>query len=145
MYSLLENAYTRVNPLELFDRVLGGLEDEHEIKVLCNLMVTRLMVLDPDETSRHLDTISDRYRAILSFKPKENAVKQEIEKAAEASRGVLKVSVLLNNAFPPATASAAAAMTNVQGQAWRAYWDWICKEFKSQLASIENDVKGQAA
>ncbi len=121
--------------------MIGGIEDEHEIKVLCNLMVAKLIVLDPDETSRHLDAIADRYRTILSFKPKDNSVKQEIEKAAEASKGVLKVSVLLHNAFPVASSAA----TNVQGQAWKAYWEWVGKEFKSQLTSMENEVKGQTA
>ena len=130
-----------MNPLDLFDRVVAGLEDEHEIKVLCNLMITKLIILDPDETSRRLDAIADRYRTILSFKPKENAVKQEIEKAAEASKGVLKVSVLLHNAFP-ATENAPA---NVQGQAWKLYWDWVGKEYKSQLGAVESEVKSQAA
>ena len=137
----MEHAYTRMNPLDLFDRVVAGIEDEHEIKVLCNLMVTKLIVLDPDETCRRLDAIADRYRAILSFKPKDNAVKQEIEKAAEASKGVLKVSILLNNAFP----AAAGANTNVQGQAWRGYWEWLCKDFKLQVASMESEAKSQAA
>ncbi|KAL6721718.1 hypothetical protein ACLMJK_000823 [Lecanora helva] len=141
LYSLMEHAYTRINPRDVFDRVIAGIEDVHEIKVLCNLMVTKLIVLDPDETYRRLDHIADRYRAILSSKPSENAVKQEVEKAAEASKGVLKVSILLHNAFPAASASSA----TVQGQAWKGYWEWISKEFKNQLASVENEVKVQTA
>lgn len=136
----MENAYTRINPLDLFDRVIAGIEDEHEIKVLCNLMITKLIVLDPDETSRRLDTIANGFRTILAFKPKDNSVKQEIEKAAEASKGVLKVTVLLHNAFP----AASSATTNVQGQAWKGYWEWVGKEFKAQLTAMENEVKSQA-
>lgn len=137
----MENAYTRINPLDLFDRVIAGVEDEHEIKVLCNVMLAKLIVLDPDETSRRLDAIADRFRAILAFKPKDNSVKQEIEKAAEASKGVLKVSVLLHNAFPSASGPSA----SVQGQAWKGYWEWVGKEFKSQVTAMENEVKSQAA
>lgn len=137
----MENAYTRINPLDLFDRVIAGVEDEHEIKVLCNVMLTKLIVLDPDETSRRLDAIADRFRAILAFKPKDTSVKQEIEKAAEASKGVLKVSVLLHNAFP----AASGASSSVQGQAWRGYWEWVVKELKPQLTAMENEVKSQAA
>ena len=136
----MENAYTRINPLDLVDRVIAGIEDEHEIKVLCNLMLAKLIVLDPEETARRLDAIAERFRAILAFKPKENAVKQEVEKAAEASKGVLKVTVLLHNAFP----AASSASTNVQGQAWKGYWEWIGKEFKPQLLAMENEVKSQA-
>ena len=139
----MENAYTRINALDLFDRVIAGVEDEHEIKVLCNLMLTKLILLDPEETVRRLDAIAERFRAILAFKPKENSVKQEIEKAAEASKGVLKVTVLLHNAFPAASATATAA--NVQGQAWKGYWEWVGKEFKPQVTAVENEVKSQAA
>lgn len=137
----MENAYTRINPLDLFDRVIAGVEDEHEIKVLCNLMLTKLIVLDPEEMVRRLDAIAERFRAILAFKPKENSVKQEMEKAAEASKGVLKVTVLLHNAFPAASTTAA----NVQGQAWKGYWEWVGKEFKPQLMAVENEIKSQAA
>lgn len=137
----MENAYTRINPLDLFDRVIAGVEDEHEIKVLCNLMLTKLIVLDPEEMVRRLDAIAERFRAILAFKPKENSVKQEMEKAAEASRGVLKVTVLLHNAFPAASTTTA----NVQGQAWKGYWEWVGKEFKPQFTAVENEVKSQAA
>ena len=137
----MENAYTRINPLDLFDRVIAGVEDEHEIKILCNLMLTKLILLDPEEMMRRLDAIAERFRAILAFKPKENAVKQEIEKAAEATKGALKVTVLLHNAFPSASATA----VNVQGQAWKGYWEWTIKEFKPQLTAVENEVKSQAA
>jgi len=137
----MENAYTRINPLDLFDRVIAGVEDEHEIKVLCNVMLTKLIVLDPDETLRRIDAIAERFRTILAWKAKDTSVKQEMEKAAEASKGVLKVSVLLHNAFP----AASGASTSVQGQVWKGYWEWVGKEFKSQLTAMENEVKNQAA
>ena len=133
----MENAYPRVNTLDLFDRVIAGIDDEHEIKVLCNLMVTKLVMLDPEETARRLDPIAERFRVILAFKPKENSVKQEVEKATEASRGALKVTVLLHNAFPGASGST----NNVQGLAWRQYLEWVNKDFKSQFVSMENEVK----
>ena len=137
----MENAYTRISPVELFDRVIAGVGDEHEIRVLCNLMLTKLIVLDPEEMIRRLDDIAERFRVILAFKPKENSVKQEIEKAAEASKGVLKVTVLLENAFPAASATAA----NLQVQAWKGYREWVGKDFKSSLIEMESEIKNQAA
>lgn len=136
----MEGAYTRVNPADLFDRVVAGLEDEHEIKVLCNLMLTKLIALDPEESVQHLDAVADRFRVILAFKPKDNAVKQEVEKAHEASKGVLKVTVLLHNAFPSASSNA----TNVHGQAWKAYWESVVKEFRTQLSAMEQEIKNEA-
>jgi len=134
------NAYSRLNSIDLFDRVIAGLEDEHEIKMLCLLMVTKLITIDPEETQRHLDPLADRFRLVLSFKPKENSVKQEVEKAAEASKATIKVTVRLSIAFP----AASMASTNVQGQNWKGYWEWLGKEFKSSLASMEHEVKSQA-
>ncbi len=136
----MESAYTRINPLELFDRAIAGLEDEHEIRVLCNLMLTKLIVLDPEEMIRRLDSIAGRFRVVLSFKPKENAVKQEVEKANEASKGVLKVTVLLNNAFP----AVASSSTNLQGQDWKTYIEWVAKDFRAQFHAMEQEVKDQA-
>ncbi|KAL9612481.1 MAG: hypothetical protein Q9167_002912 [Letrouitia subvulpina] len=141
LYSLMDSAYSRINSSSLFDRIIDGLNDEHEIKVLCNLMLTKLIGIDPDETARHLDPISDRYRTILSFKPKENAVKQEVEKLNEANKGVLKVTLLLQEALAATTSSVSSA----QGQAWKGYWDWVGKEFRTQLASAEQELKNQAA
>lgn len=137
----MQGAFSRMNPFDLYDRILAGLEDEHDIKVLCNLMVTKLIILDPEETVRRLDSIAERYRTILAFKPKDNAVKQEVEKAQEASRGVLRVTVMLHNAFPTAVGPAVSA----HGQAWKGYWEWVCKDFKAQLQSMEQEVKSQAA
>ncbi len=102
-------------------------------------MLTKLIVLDPEETMRRLDAIAERFRIILSFKPKENAVKQEIEKAQEASKGVLRVSVQLNNAFPAAIGPAASG----QNQTWRSYWEWVKKDYSSQIHSIEQEVRNQ--
>lgn len=144
LYALMENAYTRINPLDLFDRVIAGLDDEHEIRMLCNLMLTKLIVLDPDETARRLDPIAERFRVILSFKAKDNTVKQDIEKAAEASKGALKVTVLLHNAFPAAAGPSGVVSTSLQGQAWKGYWDMVGKDFRSQVMAMESEVKSQA-
>lgn len=135
------SVYGRLNAADLFDRVIAGLEDEHDIKMLCLLMVTKLIALDPEETNRHLDALGDRLRVILSFKPKENSVKQEVEKASEASKAALKVSVRLNNIVP----GASNVTNNVQGQQWKGYWEWLGKEFKSPLSAMEHEVKSQAA
>ncbi|KAL9000054.1 MAG: hypothetical protein Q9188_005766 [Gyalolechia gomerana] len=141
LYTLMEAAYSRISPVDLFDRIIAGLGDEHEIKVLSNLMLTKLVHIDPEETGRHLDAIAERYRSILAFKPKENAVKQEVEKLNEANKGVLKVTQLLQNILP----SNASAANNLQGEKWKGYWDWVGKDFKSQLAGVEQELRSQAA
>lgn len=131
LYSLMETSFSRINVLDFYDRIIAGLSDEHDIRALCNLMLTKLVVLDVDETSRRLDAIADCFRTILSTKLKDTAVKQEVEKQDEASKGVLRVTLLLHNAIPGA--SSTMGIASGQHQTWRTYWEWVEKDFEPQL------------
>lgn len=133
-------AYARMNHLDLFDRVIAGLRDEHDVRMLSMLMLTKLMHLDPDETARHLDTLAGPFQEITSTKLKENAVKQEVEKLQEAVKDVLIVTVRLQSRFPQVSIPTAG---NPQGQAWRAYIEYLKKDFASQLQNAEAEVKIQ--
>ena len=135
----MEHAYSRISTLDLFDRVVDGLEDEHEIKILCNLMLTKLISLDPDEARRRLDPIAERFRKVLSFKPKENAVKQELEKFEESKRGAIKVTIALNAAFPVARHSAIA-----QSQPWTTYYEWVEKEHRALWSALVDESKAES-
>lgn len=137
----MEGAYSRISPTDLFGRIMAGLEDEHEIKVLSNLMLNKLVYIDPEETGRHLDSIAERYRSILAFKPKENAVKQEVEKLQEANRGVLKVTLLLQEVLLAKNSTG----SSVQSEKWKGYWDWTKEGFRSQLTGLEQELRSQTA
>lgn len=95
-------------------------------------MTAKFALLAPEETQRHLDQLSERYTTVLSFKPKENAVKQELEKAQEASLGILKVTRDLSKAFPGAEASA-------DHHKWKSYMEWVRKNFSAQLRNLETE------
>ena len=136
----MKHAFARISTLDLFDRVVAGIEDEHEIKVLCNIMLIELITLDSEETQRRLDAIAEAFKRVLNYKPKDNAVKQEIEKVEEARKGVMKVSVALNGAFSNTTASAVTG----QGQIWAQFWEWLWKENRAQLANLEAELRAQA-
>lgn len=133
LYACLDTAFSRINVTEFFDRILAGIDDEQDIRTICNLMTAKLIHLAPEETQRQLDALSDHYRAVLSFKPKENAVKQELEKAQEASLGVLKISRDLDKAFP-------IAETSSEHHKWKAYMEWIRKTFGPQLRNLEAEA-----
>lgn len=130
LYACLDLGTSRINISEFYDRILAGVADEQDIRIICNLMTSKLITLAPDETQRRLDSLSEKYRAILSFKPKDSAVKQEIEKAQEASLGVLKISRELDRAFPAAGASG-------EHPGWKSFMEWVRKEFGSYLRSID--------
>ncbi|TVY85066.1 Cullin-associated NEDD8-dissociated protein 1,C-terminal part [Lachnellula suecica] len=137
LYSLMETAFSRINTLDFYDRIVAGLADEHDIRALCNLMLAKLVVLDPDETARRLDAIAGCFRAILSTKLKDTAVKQEIEKQEEASKSVLRTTLLLHSAIPGA--SSGMGVQGSQHQVWRGYWEWVEKDFESQLRGLREE------
>lgn len=95
-------------------------------------MISKLIVLAPEETRDHLNALSAPLRKVLSIKPKENAVKQELEKAQGASLGVLKITRELQKAFPTAEASG-------DQRAWKLYVEWVGKEFTPLIRSLAND------
>jgi cullin-associated NEDD8-dissociated protein 1 len=132
LYASLDTAFSVTHVSEFFDRILAGLEDEQDIRTICNLMTSKLIPIAPEETQRYLDQLSERYSAVLSFKPKDNAVKQELEKAQEASMGVLKVTRELSKAFPNAEVSG-------DHHKWKAYMEWVRKTFATQLKSLETE------
>ncbi|KAJ0292862.1 hypothetical protein CBS470a_002434 [Colletotrichum nupharicola] len=145
LYALMETAFSRINNIDFYDRVVAGLKDDNDIRSLCNLMVSKLIVLDPDETARRLDTIAEAYRAILSTKLKDGAVKQDVEKQEEANKSVLRVTLLLGDRHKNNKAGSGNAVANANAgggsQVWNAYWEWVNKEFQASLRSLREESK----
>jgi cullin-associated NEDD8-dissociated protein 1 len=136
----MEVAFSRISNIDFYDRVVAGLKDENDIRQLCNLMVTKLIVIDPDETIRRLNPIAEAYRSVLSVKLKDNAVKQEIEKQEEANKGVLRVTLLLGEKMKALTGNAGAQASHVGAAGvWSTYWDWVGKEFVKQLKNLRDE------
>ncbi|KAL4923904.1 putative cullin binding protein CanA [Aspergillus undulatus] len=132
LYAALDTSFTLSHLPELYNRILAGIDDEQDIRTICNLMTSKLITLAPEETQRQLDALSERYTTILSFKPKENAVKQELEKAQEASTGILKTTRELSKAFP-------VAETSGDRHKWKTYMEWVRAQFGTQLSNLENE------
>ncbi|EAT82606.1 hypothetical protein HBH56_112290 [Parastagonospora nodorum] len=143
LYALLETSFSRLSPIEVsefFDRIVAGITDEHDIRILCNLMLTKLMVVAPDQVHARLDSIADNFRAVLTIKPKENAVKQEVEKIQEGAKGVLKTSVTLNKQMGT-EGVVSTTQDDPQLRVWTNYWDWVSKEHAAGLKSVTDDLK----
>ncbi|OTB01774.1 hypothetical protein M426DRAFT_323257 [Hypoxylon sp. CI-4A] len=152
LYALMETAFSRVSSLEFYDRIIAGLNDENDIRSLCNLMLSKLIVTDPEETTRRLDTVAECYRKTLSTKLRDGAVKQEVEKQEEAIKSVLRVTLLLvektKTTLPGAGGSAsgqAQAQQSTQNPVWQQYWEWVNKDFDRQLKAIQNEGKEVAS
>jgi cullin-associated NEDD8-dissociated protein 1 len=132
----METSFSRINTVSFFDRVIAGLKDDHDIRSLCNLMVSKLIDIDPDETGRRLDAIAEAYRGVLSAKLKDNAVRQDVEKQEEANKSVLRVTLLLGDKMKGSNAGAAGG-----GAIWSSYWDWVNKDFDKQLKGLRDETK----
>jgi cullin-associated NEDD8-dissociated protein 1 len=149
LYALMETAFSRVSIIDLYDRIVAGLTDDNDIRALCNLMVSKLVYLDADETTRRLDSIAEGFRKTLSHKLKENAVKQEIEKQDEANKAVLRLTLLLGDKLNKAAlnttggvaAGPAAGGAAGSSQVWTSYWEWVNRDFASQLKVIRDESK----
>ncbi|KAH7033640.1 TATA-binding protein interacting [Microdochium trichocladiopsis] len=143
LYALMETAFSRIASLEFYNRVIAGLSDDNDIRALCNLMLSKLIVIDPEETTRRLDTIAECYRKTLSTKLKDGAVKQEVEKQEEANKSVLRLSLLLAEKTKTTLPSSGTGgvVQNTQNAVWQSYWEWINKDFDRQLKMLRDESR----
>ncbi|KAJ3052397.1 Cullin-associated NEDD8-dissociated protein 1 [Rhizophlyctis rosea] len=96
MSTLLETCSARLDLSEFLARVVLGLKDPaSEIKTLAYLMLQRLVQVGPSVVTQHLDSTVEPLRTAVLAKPKQNAVKQEIEKNAELVRSAARTVVVL--------------------------------------------------
>ncbi|GAB1314426.1 hypothetical protein MFIFM68171_04636 [Madurella fahalii] len=144
LYALMETAFSRVSIIDLYERIVAGLSDDNDIRALCNFMVSKLIYMDPDETTRRLDSIAEAFRKTLSHKLKDNAVKQEIEKQDEANKAVLRVTLLLGDKLKAGINMAGGAGAGASSQVWTNYWEWVNRDFASQLKSIREEIGSTA-
>ncbi|KAK4212337.1 Cullin-associated NEDD8-dissociated protein 1, C-terminal part [Rhypophila decipiens] len=139
LYALMETTFSRISIIDLYDRIVAGLSDDSDIRALCNLMVIKLVLIDPDETTRRLDSIATAFRATLSTKLKDTAVKQELEKQEEANKAALRVTLLLGEKLKSAlNTTGGGAGSN---QIWTNYWEWVNKDFAPQLKTLRDESK----
>lgn len=132
LYDLLESPGSRdhIDMPQFYDRIQAGISDELEIRTLCCLVLSKLLVIAPAETRMRLESLAAEFKKVLGTKLKDTAVKQELEKLAEGQKAVVKASVAINRAFGPD-----------ENRAWRDYWDYVRKEFSGMVKTEEGSSK----
>jgi cullin-associated NEDD8-dissociated protein 1 len=141
LYALMETAFSRISIIDLYDRIVDGLGDDNDIRALCNLMVSKLVYIAPEETRRRLDAIAEKFRTTLSTKLKDNAVKQEHEKQDEANKAVLRVTLLLGEKLKASLSQAGAVVDPAQYPKWTQYWEWVNRDFALPLKALREENK----
>lgn len=138
MYALLDcpGAIPHLPITKIFDRILDGIPDDHDIRTLCILMLTRLSNIDRDETRRRLSSLAEKFRVVLGAKLKENAVKQEIEKVNEANAAVIRITIEMDREFPTASTD------GIGGELvpWKGYVEYAKREFPSMVRQAQLEM-----
>lgn len=133
MYALLDcpGVIPHLPIPRIFDRILDGIPDDHDIRTLCTLMLVRLSAIDPEETSRRLSNLAEKFRIVLGAKIKDNAVKQDIQKVNEANAAVIRTTLEMDRKFPSTSADVGGEMV-----AWKGYVEYVKKDFSQVVRNI---------
>jgi len=100
MYTLLDSCFDKLDIPRFLLHLSDGLRDVYDIKMLSHLMLAKLAHLAPAAIIESLDTLIDPLKVTITTKPKENAVKQELDSNEElvrsGMRAVLAISKIPN-------------------------------------------------
>ncbi|ORX91195.1 Cullin-associated NEDD8-dissociated protein 1 [Basidiobolus meristosporus CBS 931.73] len=96
MYTLLDHCLDRIEIFGFLERVVMGLSDQQDIKVLAHLMLIRLARVLPAAVAQKLDDCVDPLKATIEHKIKQSSVKQEVEKHQELVRSALRAVAVIS-------------------------------------------------
>lgn len=91
LFTLVDTCLDQLQTRDVLDCVLRALSDDDSIKLLGCLMILRLADLECADIAAYLDAIAPKLHAVLTRKLRDNATKQEVEKASELTHAFLRV------------------------------------------------------
>jgi len=93
MYTLLDTSLARLDLQVFIEQLASGLGDVYDIQMLNHLILARLAKKAPAALLAGLDNLVEPLRAAVTSKPKEAAVKQQVERNEELIRSTLRAIV----------------------------------------------------
>lgn len=116
----------------LLDRVISGLSDEHDIKVLSCVTLGRISGVDFDllisAPDGGISNIIGKFNGLLGVRVKENAIKQEFEKQSEVVRSVQRASHQIDDVIQAKVKEGeSSGLSDVELSEWNQYMAGIAK------------------
>ncbi|KAL1534946.1 Cullin-associated NEDD8-dissociated protein 1 [Salvia divinorum] len=95
--TLLDSCLDQVNPSSfIVPYLLSGLDDHYDVKMPCHLILSKLADKCPSAVLAVLDSLVDPLHKTINFRPKQDAVKQEVDRNEDMIRSALRVITSLN-------------------------------------------------
>ncbi|KAI5347316.1 hypothetical protein PRUPE_2G322700 [Prunus persica] len=89
--TLLDSCLDQVNPSSFIVPYLrSGLDDHYDVKMPCHLILSKLADKCPSAVLAVLDSLVDPLQKTINFKPKQDAVKQEVDRNEDMIRSALR-------------------------------------------------------
>lgn len=95
--TLLDSCLDQVNPSTFIVPFLkSGLDDHYDVKMPCHLILSKLADKCPSAVLAVLDSLVDPLQKTIYFRPKPDAVKQEVDRNEDMLRSAFRVIASLN-------------------------------------------------
>ncbi|CAA7404605.1 unnamed protein product [Spirodela intermedia] len=95
--TLLDSCLDQMNPSSfIVPHLISGLGDHYDVKMPCHLILSKLADKCPSAVLAVLDTLSDPLEKTINHKPKQDAVKQEVDRNEDMIRSALRAISSLN-------------------------------------------------
>ncbi|RWR90283.1 cullin-associated NEDD8-dissociated protein 1 isoform X1 [Cinnamomum micranthum f. kanehirae] len=95
--TLLDNCLNQVNPSSFIVPYLkSGLDDHYDVKMPCHLILSKLADKCPAAVLAVLDSLVEPLQKTINHKPKQDAVKQEVDRNDDMIRSALRAIASLN-------------------------------------------------
>ncbi|KAL0384662.1 UNVERIFIED_CONTAM: Cullin-associated NEDD8-dissociated protein 1, partial [Sesamum radiatum] len=95
--TLLDSCLDQVNPSSfIVPYLLSGLDDHYDVKMPCHLILSKLADKCPSSVLAVLDSLVDPLQKTINFRPKQDAVKQEVDRNEDMIRSALRAIASLN-------------------------------------------------
>ncbi|XP_078432582.1 cullin-associated and neddylation dissociated [Wolffia australiana] len=95
--TLLDSCLDQMNPSSFIaPHLISGLGDHYDVKMPCHLILSKLADKCPSAVLAVLDSLSEPLEKTISHRPKQDAVKQEVDRNEDMIRSALRAISSLN-------------------------------------------------